>query len=77
MEQLIDLSFQRFVEILIMISQRIHRDPGKEIQIFLSLLIIQIYAFPSVKYDSVTIISVQKILLRLCDIFLHLIYLLF
>ena len=71
MVQLIDLRFQRFIEFFVVISKACHRKPRGKIQIFLSVRIIEIHAFPVVQDNRETVVDMNQILFRRLYFIIH------
>ena len=67
MNDLIDLSLDRVIKFLIIITQSEYCDSGKEIQIFLSFRIIQIYAVTMIQCQRIAVIGVKQVLLALLN----------
>ena len=71
MDNLINLAFQRVVVGFMVIAQRKHGDSRHKIQIFFPVHIVEVHAFPLIKYDLITVVGVKQRLLRLIYITLH------
>ena len=71
MDHLVDLCFQRIVVCLVLIAQGKYSDSRYEIQIFFPIGVIQMYAFALIQNDLITVIGMQQVFFRLCNIFFH------
>ena len=67
MGQLIDLIFDRIIKILVIVTKSEYRNAGAEIQIAFSFCIIEIHAVSPFQDDLITVVGMQKTLLRLAD----------
>ena len=70
-DHLVDLRFQRIVVCLVLIAQGKYSDSRYEIQIFFPIGVIQMYAFALIQNDLITVIGMQQVFFRLCNIFFH------
>ena len=71
MNELVNLLLQGIVVAFVMISQSKHRNAGNKVQVFFSVIVVQINTVALVQYNLVTVVGVKQFAFRLVDIFLH------
>ena len=71
MQDLVDLRLQGVLIILVAVTEGENSDTGHEVQILLSLHIVEIHALTVIKDHLISVICVQQVVLRLLDHHLH------
>ena len=65
MDQTVNLALQRVIVFPVPVSECVYRDPRAEIQVFLSLGVLQPNPFSSLEYNGKTVVGVEHVLLGL------------